>query len=554
MADSKENSRIQSVHRLMNEKFGNTNANFDSLIRHDVLNQVGGLPIRFDVLADPPPVVEVSSMDIDNSLKDDIGDDITWGTGVVGEYYMKSVLTQGQLIVLSPLEFSPNIMDFGVGDSEGIPITALDKIESRLAISDYGMKMQSAATSYKSALEINLKAAMLMLGLDTEKKDDELYKYMNPHIYESIAGNGKFKIQTTPEDQNTDTKYNDITPVNTSKDDGASGLKTSTDNFLKLATNADPDSLAGFRFVPFYVNGNISISEGIQNNVAESEVAKFFSTAIAKNAAASGGSKITSMLSGAGTGKKVNLAGALTDVATAAENPVFQELLFQRRIGSGMQGYFSNPLLPSVVQSSSFSQSYSFQIRCIASGGDTFSIFAEPIATMCRLIPFVAPIANRSFNSVLPTAPLFISAYAKGVMNINRGMVTSMNYKWNPQYINEDGLPTEIDFDIEIVPMLAGFTAPDTTGIFSSSMTDTALVANWLNPLSSLNKLATIVGQNLVLTKAPFGLLTYFIDGKVDSFFSSVKNSSEILASKWNDFSGGFSLNEVTRGSYTYAM
>jgi hypothetical protein len=112
-------------------------------------------------------------------------------------------------------------------------------------------------------------------------------------------------------------------------------------------------------------------------------------------------------------------------------------------------------LFPKIWGDSSFSRSYSFDIKLRSPDHDNVSIFFNILVPYIHLLALCMPQsittgqAKNSPNAY--TSPFLLRAYARGQFNINMGMITDMSVtRGGEAQWNDNGLPTQIDISITI--------------------------------------------------------------------------------------------------------
>lgn len=105
-------------------------------------------------------------------------------------------------------------------------------------------------------------------------------------------------------------------------------------------------------------------------------------------------------------------------------------------------------LFPDIWSDSQFSRSYSINIRLVSPDSDQLSLYLNIIVPILHLICLASP---RSLATNTYTAPFLVRAYYKGFMNVNMGIITSMNItKGNTGSWTYEGIPTEVEISLDI--------------------------------------------------------------------------------------------------------
>lgn len=208
----------------------------------------------------------------------------------------------------------------------------------------------------------------------------------------------------------------------------------------------------------FYVDGMTSISDSFTNSTMESSLGSSI------NSYADQSKEIRFLLGN--DSALLKAAESVTDsVVNGIANSGLQALT--ETLTSGMIGDLATTgvttvlhggkmIFPKMWADSSFSRSYSFDIKLRSPDHDTVSIFINVIAPYLHLLALVMPksIAEDVWARQSPNAyqsPFLVRAYAKGLFNINMGIITDLTATRGAQCEwNVDGLPTQIDITLTI--------------------------------------------------------------------------------------------------------
>ena len=281
----------------------------------------------------------------------------------------------------------------------------------------------------------------------------------------------------------------------------------------------------------FYADGLTSISDSFSNSTMESSLAnsingfsdqakevKFLlgGSSLLSDLATGAGEGITSAIQGSGLQgiSEFLTGGMISDLATTGVSTVL----------SGGKLIF-----PKLWSDSNFSRSYSFDIKLRSPDHDSLSIFMNVIIPYLHLLALVMPrsitediTAKQSPNAY--SSPFLVRAYAKGMFNINMGLITDLSAtrgaacEWNV-----DGLPTQIDISLTIEDLYSSLFITDPYGAGPIN-TNWDLVTNtefmdFLANLGGLN-VATQVSNRKAkmltyltsagIARAPSTIYTYF--------------------------------------------
>lgn len=542
------------------------------------LSMINALPPIPDNIVDPPPVWERGL------VKSDL---TSWGSGLIGKDYLQRVIARGQFLTLVPIDISPkltgNTMEAIKGAAKKLNLyqgsgiasnQILHSVNNRLNNASYGLLAKVNSGKYYKAVNAHMKAAMLSLGIDISDSSKnsatiaQMYKYLPDEIVERIVGDGKtamtqiqnqLKGSSKQGAKNEDTgtglynaqdadasylsrlesiaaqeasnrgNYNFDTMMAgsastassldtemTTSDPANVVRKNNYINLLKYLLNIDEGEteIKTMPFSCFYCNGPIERGLSTQSSMGESEIAR-----------------MTTDIVGTRTQDKVGTL--VSEIAGGGDGAEYiKEMAYHRNTGSV---FVSNTYIPNVIKSSMIDFQYTVNIRDVAVSSDRFSI-CRLFWTLSQLWPFVIQTNEPGQALVVPSAPMYCSAFSKGVMNLPRAAITSMSIKTSPEFQTTAGIPTEIDISLTIQPLFTQSTMPNFDKYYDGLTNPEYVAASLFNPLSSFNIIATMCGQNTILTKFQAGLMSFFIGGTVSTFINSVKNTGNMLSGAWSDW------------------
>ena len=291
-------------------------------------------------------------------------------------------------------------------------------------------------------------------------------------------------------------------------------------NLLKYMANVDGGTIkAHTPIVTFAINGSVSRSLATSINTGDSATAQVMMDHVKK---AMEGTDITS--------------GVMDNA---------NEVTFHGASGANaIDNLLSTTSLPKVMSGVSQNFSYTVKITEKVIGSDPYSLL-RVMDTYAKLVPFYTPVSNGKSGTVVPNAPMYCSAFVKGVMNLSRAMITQVNITTHPMFQTSEGIPTEIDLEIVIEPMLSVSAMPDFGRFFVQTDIYT-LVASMYNPLSPFNIIATMCGFNTVLSTYPYSLFDFFVTGKVTSLLNSFKGSGSFVTDSMYDRVSSWKQNIAT--------
>lgn len=250
--------------------------------------------------------------------------------------------------------------------------------------------------------------------------------------------------------------------------------------FVRMISGLSSDAL--FKTVTFYVDGNIELNESIMNDVSDSTV--FQSVSSIKEAGQFG-----DIL------KEFALNGA------SSEDDSIRNVLW-------------NPVIPKLWKDFKMDLNYSIPITAVSCGSDPLSILMYNLRALCYLGPFIRPRAvspsllGFSATNSFYKSPMFVRAFARGIMNVTEGIISSITIERDPQFINLQGIPLQLKFTIILSALRAQEVQP------SISLNDLLVQMHERNYMNGTfeNYLATVCGINTMNHT------------KLDTFFNMIKS------------------------------
>lgn len=552
----------RTIQRMSIQNGGSINSDRRYIAKFENLCFINCLPPPANSIVDPPPLL--SEADISKPLQ--VFEDIC------GRDYVDRVLMRGQYLILVPLDMQPTALKLARDKFQ--PFVKLDNVMDRLDISSYGYTAKVNSKKYNRAVTALLQSALLALGFeigDDNLIDKEFDRNFFPdHIIDRMYGgsrsycnpfaelaNGTGLSGLPPAGEKTDpggnpdqTFLDDITksmsgqqPSGTIEAENAQYMKELTDmendkarfntdaakNMIRFLTNIDMDDQINknMPWVVFYINGGLTRSIDTQSTLNESAIGKAMSDIGAK------------MVQGAAN----NAEGAAGKVAGALANNTTEEMLKEAAYHNpnAMLGAASflveNTYIPNVIKETMLDMQYTVPLRQTCSCGDPYSLF-RPLYVLCQLLPFVVPTNTAGSAAIIPEAPMYCSAFVKGQMNLPKAAITSMSIRTSPMYQTSEGIPMELDIELTIKPLQSMSTMPNFDTIFTRNMDQTRIIAQMFNPISPFNIIATLAGQNTVLSKFPYGLFYYFTVGNLKAVYTNIKGVGSYISDAYVDFMG----------------
>lgn len=361
----------------------------------------------------------------------------------------------------------------------GIPYQFLDSVDRRIGDNKHysGRKYSEKILGRLPLLMLTPCEAEFMEGFSDNDKGSVIEAIMEGGATPHLDSTGRFYTAAFKFDEYWNivnrmstvmTSYMGIGDQEVIMTDG-SPVKLSNINWQYMVSDEFKNifnSFAEHRSVMFYVDGLTTISDSFSNSTTESSLASSI------NGFSDQAKEIRFLL---GNESIISKAADVSDsilsgLAQGASN-------FTEKLTGGMLGQLATTgvstvltggklLFPKIWGDSQFSRSYSFDIKLRSPDRDTLSIFMNVIAPYLHLLGLAMPKtltnskAAQSPNAY--TAPFLVKAYAKGMFNINMGIITDLSAtrgqtcEWN-----DDGLPTQIDISLTIEDLYSALAMTD---------------------------------------------------------------------------------------------
>ena len=218
---------------------------------------------------------------------------------------------------------------------------------------------------------------------------------------------------------------------------------------------ADPgftDAWLAKQNLMFYMDSIDTISETFQNVTAPSQIASMI------NGFSEQAREIDYLFGTSGN----NLVSSLKQSSTSAIAAISETLAGPAmNLGGSIVGSLANGGIESIIDGgkivfpemwadSEYSKSYTISIKLRSPDNDSLSIFLNVLKPYCKWLCMVLPHMYKDNVNTFRT-PFICKAYSKGLFNIDLGMVTGLSVSKGATCCwNDDGLPTQIDLDIDI--------------------------------------------------------------------------------------------------------
>ena len=240
--------------------------------------------------------------------------------------------------------------------------------------------------------------------------------------------------------------------------------------------------------IVFYLDSINQVSESFTNDTADSSLASqingYADTANEiRFLFGKGGESIASTASEIGSDILSSVSSAFSGVLGNLGGGIVQSLA-DKGVNTVLNG--GKIAFPKIWSNSSYSRSYSLNIKLRSPDHDSLSIFMNVLKPYCKLLCFaMAKMADNNPNGY--KSPFLVKAYSKGIFNIDMGMITSMNVtKGDECCWNDDGLPTQIDIGLDIEDLYSTLAMSDQSNMF-----------NVVNNTSYMDYLANMAGLNI---------------------------------------------------------
>lgn len=267
-------------------------------------------------------------------------------------------------------------------------------------------------------------------------------------------------------------------------------------------------------FIAFYVDPSSDATESLTNNTKESMLAGM--TKKASDVAKEG-----YFLLGTGAGKTLN--------STAMDKTTFEEEVgsmdgLMGRLGSSSKVITNggNLIFPEIWGDSDYDKSYSIQIKLQSPSGHVEDIFLNIIVPYIHLLCLTAP------RQIMPNgyiSPFIVRLFAKGWMNCDMGMVSSLTVKkgGSGDSWSIHGLPTEMEITMSIKDLYSSLSIANTEN--SALMLSNTGLIDHIGTLCGLNVHKPDISRRLATASALF-LNGYknIIPNKINSTYEYIKN------------------------------
>ena len=411
----------------------NTNLNYIASIATPAsLYGIGGMPAVFLNNTDPPSVLNSQGL---------------------GSFYLEQNIKHGQFVV-----FKPGFLTWGINKEEAGKIASLDT----------GALMGTVAKLFTGKLT-DLRPSLDDFWFDVERS-------MRLAIYEMGMNETWFPFQMGGEGVSKGgwgdrlgnqgggsmtlsyCKFGQMTRKNWRN----IGLKLANLiankhyhldlTYTGSGKSGNNDAIQDVGLVPFYINGNVEVTENLSNSTSNNPL-----------------SEALSQITGEGDNKVKQIIGMVGWGGKSIQN-------------SSLGFFTGQPLMPQVWSNTTIDKSYSFSLRLTTPSGDPVSFLMNILYPTVKLMHLALPLGVGGFQ----TSPSVVSIFSLGTMNIKYGMITSLNIQKNMQTLSDNGLPTEVDIQVSCVD-LNPWLYKERPGWFRTSIEIGSGFSNFIATMCGLN-------------------------------------------------------------------
>ena len=304
------------------------------------------------------------------------------------------------------------------------------------------------------------------------------FQYVTPmlRLAATWLGIGKIELDGVALDSyNWRINYNGVSET------GQSGIGTSLIKWL--FGNAIYNHTVGRDCVVLYANCGENTSDSFSNSITQSGLASTINNA---SDAAREAQFITGTLGSQGVGYDPNEKSTLTSGRSTTGMTFLDSIVNKAKaIVSGGRLVF-----PQIWSDSSFSRSYTCNMKLVSPAGDKLSIFLNILVPIFHILGFSIARQTEQGGQTYQS-PFLVRAYYKGMFNVDMGIIESLSVtKGTEGEWTVDGLPTVADVSFEIKDMYDGMF------ISSGGYSDTGN-GEFLSNITELDYIANCCGINI---------------------------------------------------------
>lgn len=290
------------------------------------------------------------------------------------------------------------------------------------------------------------------------------------------------------------------------------GTALSKYTWQNYTNSAFKNFISSAETVAFYIDSENQITESFSNTTGESMLAN------KANSLSDMGRELQFLL-GEGAGvtfdaiNQENYDATLKDFQDFSDK--YLKLAPQTLISKMASGFLTvasggKMIFPEIWNDSSFSKSYSIQLKLRTPDYDNFSWYMNIAVPMLHLIGLVAP---QEMGPNAYKSPFLVRAFYKGFFNCDMGIITGLSFaKGSQGKWTTNGLPTEVDVSLEIKDLYQVMTITKQSDIVNV-MNNTAL-QDYLANMCGINinkpdilRTLEIYKQQIINSKSPSAVI-----------------------------------------------
>lgn len=410
----------------------------------------------------------------------------------------------------------------------GMPYQFMPNVDRRVPGSNFGRKYAEKIITNMPLLLISPGKPKFMKGFSINEKKD-LLKYIKEkdtnYIDEIIDGKGRYYSF----EFNYKEFYQILNPMARMmarflniQDVILDKTKLENYNWQNYTNPSFKNFISAKESLAFYIDSETQISESFSNNTGQSMLEN------QANQLSDTARELQFLLGGL-AGAEFEKFQADAHATTMQEFNNFSSKYLKKfspdllinRLQSGLLTVATGGKLifPEIWNDSSFSKSYSVELKLRTPDSDNLSWFLNVGLPILVCITLTAP-QQMDANSY--KTPFLVRAFYKGFFNIDMGIITSMNItKGNNAKWTANGLPTEVDISIDIKDLYDVFMVTQSTedGILAGAK-------KIINNTYLMDYLATMCGININKVD---------LDRTIDIYKNVVKNNvtDKLLHNRW---------------------
>ena len=483
------------------------NQNLKDGLRVKDLRGILGMPHQFLPIADPRIInvysddMELNGLESLNALQSnlDVGEDDQFG-----RVYSEKIIKNIPLLLMTP-----GVPKFMSEYSKKQRNSMLNTFFSTFDATNYNLteifngkngkfySLKFAYTEYYYYVNAMLRAAVFYLGIQNEKIDGKLLGTLNWMNESGTMAN--------------DTLYGD----------------TFT-KFLKPYANS----------VAFYVDAGTTVDDSFGNTTGESSLVESKLNTLSDTA------REVNFLLGTISGEigfkydevTEEMKSGLTSVGESIDKTLGKSGFFSSILNKGSSILAGGKLIfPEIWQDSSFSRSYSCNMKLVSPSGDKLSVFWNILVPIYHLLAFTLP---REATDQAYFSPFLVRAYYKGLFNVDMGIIPGLSItKGDEGEWTIDGIPTVANVSFEIKDLYDGlymskqYKEGGAQGILSNTQeldyiaNSCGVNVNDQDVLRTIKLAAAYLGTSITdsISIGIFGNISQFINQKMNNIFGTFK-------------------------------